>query len=355
MSMVTRAAPLGQPISKYEMNTPARFIGFKSSCYLVMVAMLGLNPAVGPRVWAQPPSTHARAPWTLEQIPFNGQRAYEFLIAVCEIGPRVSGSEGMKRQQKMLTEHFTRLGGIVSMQEFAVSHPETREPVQLANMIVRWHPQRKQRILLCAHYDTRPFPDQDPVAARRRDPFLGANDGASGVALLAELAYHMPDLESKYGIDFVLFDAEEFVFSERRDPYFLGSIYFARQYRRQTNGEKYRLAVLFDMIADRDLQIPQDAKSMSWPDSRPIVLSIWRTARRLGVTEFQTTLGPDIRDDHLPLHDIGGIPACDIIDFNYGTENQSYWHTVEDTPDKCSALSLAKVGWVILTWLEGLK
>jgi Zn-dependent M28 family amino/carboxypeptidase len=259
----------------------------------------------------------------------------------------------MHQQQAMLNEHFTRLGGLVEMQEFAATHPETRQPVQMANLIVRWHPERKQRILLCAHYDTRPFPDQDPVASRRRDPFVGANDGASGVALLAEMAYHMAEFKSKFGIDFVLFDAEEFVFSER-DPYFLGSTYFARQYRRHAAEYRYRAAVLFDMIADRDLRIPQDAKSITWPDTRPIVLSIWRTARKLGVSEFVSLVGPDIRDDHVPLHDIGGIPACDIIDFNYGPAGQSYWHTTEDTPDKCSALSLAKVGWVTLTWLNSL-
>ncbi len=290
---------------------------------------------------------------TLEQIPFDGQRAFEFLESICELGSRVSGSEGMRQQQEMLTEHFTRLGGQVEMQEFAATHPETHQPVQLANLIVRWHPQRKQRILLCAHYDTRPYPDQDPIPAKRRDTFLGANDGASGVALLAELAYHMPKCTTKLGIDFALFDGEEFVFSDR-DTYFLGSTYFARQYRRHTEDYRYSAAVLFDMIADHHLQLPQDAKSISWPDSRPIVLSIWRTARKLGVTEFVTLVGPDIRDDHLPLHDIGGIPACDIIDFSYGPPGKSYWHTTQDTPVNCSALSLAKVGWVTLTWLRGL-
>ncbi len=324
-------------------------------CTTLVGCLLTLGLLTWRSVAGQAPSVGHRSQLRLEQIPFNGERSYEFLRALCEIGPRVSGSEGMQRQREMLTEHFTRLGGDVRLQQFAASHPETRQPVQLANMIVRWHPQRKRRIMLCAHYDTRPYPDQDPDVSRRRDVFLGANDGASGVALLAELAYHMPDLDAKYGIDFVFFDAEEFVFSERRDQYFLGSTYFARQVRRKSSDERYRLAVLFDMVADGDLQLPQDAKSVSWPDSRPIVLSIWRTARRLGVTEFSSIIGPDIRDDHLPLHDIGGIPACDIIDFNYGPPNRSYWHTTDDTPDKCSPLSLAKVGWVMLTWLKSLK
>ena len=110
------------------------------------------------------------------------------------------------------------------------------------------------------------------------------------------------------------------------------------------------------MVGDRDLQIYQEKHSMSWRDSRPLVESIWRTAESLGVREFIPRRRYEIRDDHLMLHDIAKIPACDLIDFDYGPPGTriSYWHTHEDTPDKCSGESLAKVGWVVWTWLEGL-
>jgi hypothetical protein len=286
----------------------------------------------------------------LRDIPFDGQQAYAYLKQICDIGPRPSGSEGMARQQTLLVEHFERLGGKVSRQEFRIRHPQDGSPVPMANLVVEWHPQKKERILLCAHYDTRPFPDRD-----RNNPqgtFLGANDGASGVALLMQLAQHMPQLDGRYGVDFVLFDGEEFVFRDTTftregDPYFLGSDYFARSYVGAPPPHRYRWGVLLDMIGDADLQLYQERNSMSWRDTQPLVIDIWATARRLGVREFIATRKHEVKDDHLRLRNVGRIPTCDIIDFDY-----PYWHTEGDTADKCSALSLAKVGWVMHEWLK---
>ncbi len=283
----------------------------------------------------------------LEDIPFNGARAYEYLNELCKIGPRRSGSEGMAQQQKLLVAHFQKLGGVVELQRFRVRHPLDRSWVPMANLIVRWHPQSTRRILLCTHYDTLPFPMLDPVNKRGR--FVGANDGGSGVALLMELAHEMRTLQSNYGVDFVLFDGEEFIF-DPRGRYFLGSEYFARQYVQTRPPYRYRWGVLLDMIGDKDLQLPQERYSMGWRDTRPLVEDIWATAGRLGVREFVARRGQAVRDDHLPLHNLGRIPCCDIIDFDYPP-----WHTEGDTPDKCSALSLAKVGWVIREWLKAVR
>jgi hypothetical protein len=280
----------------------------------------------------------------LDQIPFNGARAYEYLKQICALGRRPSGSPGMLAQQKLLAAHFQKLGGQVRLQRFRIPHPVDGSPVVMGNMIVQWHPERKDRILLCAHYDTLPFPMLD-----RENPkgnFVGANDGASGVALLMELAHEMPDFSSKYGVDFVFFDGEEFIF-DHDDHYFLGSTYFARNYVLQPPPYRYRWGVLLDMIGDANLNIYQERYSMYWKDVRPLVEQIWATARRLGVREFVPRLGQAIRDDHLPLHNVGKIPTCDVIDFDYPP-----WHTQQDTPEQCSALSLAKVGWVIHEWLK---
>jgi Zn-dependent M28 family amino/carboxypeptidase len=214
----------------------------------------------------------------------------------------------------------------------------------MANLIVHWHPQRKERILLCTHYDTLPFPMLDPVNPRGR--FVGANDGGSGVAVLMELAHEMPRLETNYGVDFVCFDGEEFIF-RTTDRYFLGSEFFARTYAKDPPPYRYRYGVLLDMIGDADLQIYQERNSVSWRDTRPLVDQVWATARRLGVREFIARKGYAVRDDHLPLHNIGKIPCIDVIDFDYPP-----WHTQGDTIERCSALSLAKVGWVIREWLK---
>lgn len=280
----------------------------------------------------------------LEDIPFNGARAYQYLKQLCAIGPRPSGSPGMAAQQKLLAEHFQKLGGQVEWQKFRGRHPQKPTWVPMANLIVHWHPESKRRILLCAHYDTLPYPMLDPV--NPGGTFVGANDNASGVAVLMELAHEIPKLDLNYGVDFVLLDAEEFIFRQS-DRFFLGSEYFARQYAAKPPPYRYRWGVLLDMIGDADLQIYQERNSLFWRDTRPLVREIWATAVRLGVSEFIPRKGYAIRDDHVPLHNIGGISCIDVIDFDYPP-----WHTQGDIPDKCSALSLAKVGWVIREWLK---
>jgi glutaminyl-peptide cyclotransferase len=216
-------------------------------------------------------------------------------------------------------------------------------------MIVEWHPERKERILLAAHYDTRPLPDRDPDPIQRESGvFIGANDGGSGTALLMELAHLMPKFEGQIGVDFVLFDGEELVYIERRDPYLLGSTWFSKQYVEKPPAHAYRWGVVLDMVGDADLQVYQEEFSTSWRDSRPMVKEIWATAAKLGVKEFIPSVGYSVQDDHLPLRNTAKIPTCDIIDFVYPA-----WHTTNDTAQRCAGSSLAKVGWVVYEWLRG--
>lgn len=280
----------------------------------------------------------------LADIPFDGERAYGYLRDICDLGVRPSGSSGMAAQQELLIRHFEELGATVRRQEFRGRNPQTGAAAPMANLIVEWHPDRTERILLAAHYDTRPFPDRD-----RRNPqgvFLGANDGGSGVALLMELGRDMSGLAGDLGVDFVLFDGEELVYSDG-DPYFLGSTHFALEYKTNPPAHRYRWGVLLDMIGDADLALPQEGHSIAWPDTRPLVHAIWNKAKELGVREFVHRKGEEVRDDHLALRNTAGIPTCDIIDFSY-----PHWHTEQDLPKRCSALSLAKVGWVVREWLR---
>lgn len=288
---------------------------------------------------------------------FDGRRAYGYLREICSYGNRMSGSEGMKRQQELLEKHFKELGFEVEFQRFSTKHPLTGKPVPMANMIVRFFPDRPKRILMCAHYDTRPLPDEERDPRRRRDGvFLGANDGASGVAVLMELANHIKTLPNRYGLDFVFFDAEELVYG-RQGTYFLGSEFFARDYVKGDGAKgnrdyEYIAGVLLDMVGDAKLSIFQEQHSVAWKETRPIVQGIWDTAARLGVMEFIPRVGYEVRDDHLPLYRIGGIPVCDVIDFHYPDAANGYWHTTQDTPGRCSAESLGKVGLVMLEWLR---
>lgn len=309
----------------------------------------------------KPLTPYYQSKLTLDNIPFNGRQAYVYLTQLCEIGPRCTGSEGMKRQQEFITAHFQKYNCTVQRQEFDYPHPQTGVPVRGCNLIVKWNPERTRRVLLCTHYDTLPFPFLDNNNPKGR--FVGANDGASGTAILMEMANWVntkkesetgktnnTDSADGLGIDFVFLDTEEFLF--RRDGrFFVGSEFFASQYAQNPNrGYKYEYGVLLDMVGDADLQLYYERNSISWRNSAPIARGIWNTAKKLKVKEFIPTTKYVINDDHLMLHNIGGIPIVDIIDFDY-----PYWHTMEDVPENCSAESLAKVGWVMVEWLKTLK
>src|SRR5579862_2321331 len=154
-----------------------------------------------------------------EAVPFDAKRAMGYLNDICKIGPRISGSDGMKKQQELLQKHFEDKGGKVTWQKFTAKQADAREPTEMANMIVSWQPEKQRRVIICSHYDTRPIADEEKEKKRWHDPFISANDGGSGCAFLMELANHMKDLKTNVGVDFVIFDGEEFV-QDRHDEYF---------------------------------------------------------------------------------------------------------------------------------------
>lgn len=288
---------------------------------------------------------------TDEPTSFDQNAAFEFLRQICEIGPRVSGTSGMQQQQQLLIKHFQQTGGKAYYQKFNVTHPLNGRSVELKNMMIRWHPERQQRLLICCHYDTRPWPDRDPH--NPRGVFIGANDGGSGVALLCELGKHMSDLPGKYGVDFLFFDGEEFVYVNRRDPMFLGSTHFSREYAAGRIDAKYLAGVLVDMVADKNLELYYEGNSLK--RAPRVTRSLWEIADRLGVEEFIAKRRHTIRDDHLPLNQIARIPVCDIIDFDFPVQGNSYWHTEQDVIENCSAESLGKVGRVVLQWIREMQ
>ena len=284
---------------------------------------------------------------------FDGEYAYQILGDVCKLGARVSTSEAMKKQQDLIKSHFEELGAKVIEQDFQARHPLDGRFVTLKNLIVRFHPERKRRLLFACHYDTRPFPDRDP-----KNPtgvFQGANDGASGVGLFFELGKHISQMEGNYGIDLVFFDGEEFVWRSGVDPMFLGSTFFATEYSKNRWDVKYYYCILVDMIADKELELYYEANSLQMAPK--LTKSIWGVAAEMGVKEFVQKERHTIRDDHLPLNTIARIQTCDIIDFDYPNvnSNNAFWHTEQDVPENCSAESLEKVGRVLVEWLRQMQ
>lgn len=282
--------------------------------------------------------------------PYDAVRAERYLRMICDLGPRPSGSAAMIKQQELLSDFFTKAGATVELQAFEARHPQSGDTVVMKNLIARFSPQRPERYLICAHYDTRPFPDRDPVNPRGR--FVGANDGGSGVAGLMELSHHLGSLADNVGVDLVLFDGEELVYGERIGEYFLGSTHFAREYASRRPVNPYRAGILLDMIGDRELRIYYERNS--WNFARDVCKSVFEVASVLKADAFVPRIRHEVRDDHLPLNEIAKIPTIDLIDFDYprpGIGVQQYWHTTKDIPENCSGHSIATVIYVVHQWL----
>jgi glutaminyl-peptide cyclotransferase len=280
---------------------------------------------------------------------FDAKRALGYLDTLCKIGPRISGSDGMKKQQEMLEKHFKELGGNLEWQRFTATQKSDprRQEVAMANLIVSWYPDRRRRVILCSHYDTRPLADQESDARNWRKPFLSANDGGSGVALLMELAHHITDLKINVGVDFVFFDGEEYIF-EKGDDYFFGSRHFGRSYRKMRDKPFYGAAILLDMVGGKKPHFPIDP--YSWQRAPDLVQAVWRIARELDYSAFDANaFGPEMQDDHIALNE-NGIPAIDIIDARY-----PHWHKLSDVPANCSGESMGQVAKVLSVWLQRVK
>jgi glutaminyl-peptide cyclotransferase len=297
-------------------------------------------------------SNEAQAAMLATPAPIDGTRAYGYLKELCKIGPRVAGSEANTRQRLLVSKHFEAKGAKVSEQAFTGKDPKSGAKVSMVNLVGSWRPEQLQRVVIGAHYDTRPFPDEEADPANRKLPFLGANDGASGVALLMEIANHLEKLTTSYGVDLVLFDGEELVYGQGANnqvgEYFLGSKEFARRYADgvDTRRIRYRYVagMVLDMVGDKNLTIDQEENSVALAPA--LVREVWTVARQLRATGFRNRVGQAVLDDHLPLNN-AGIPTIDLIDFDY-----PQWHTSQDLPEHCSAASLEQVGKVVTGWLS---
>ena len=289
------------------------------------------------------PSTTNAAPVNQQPVTipaFSGERAFSYLLKQTSFGPRNPNSTGHEECKNYLVSTLRGLADDVRIQEFSIMGYDN-ENLRLSNIIASFNPAEKTRILLCAHWDTRPRAEHDENIKLRDKPIIGANDAASGVAVLLELASHLHAQRPQVGVDIVLFDGEDYGKETDHSRYLLGSRHFAR-----TKPPEYvpRFGILLDMVGDAYLELPREMNSFRYaPD---IVSMVWATARELGVTQFVDENGDEILDDHVPLNE-AGIKTIDIIDFNYPDQTHKYWHTHQDTPEHCSGESLGAVGTVI--------
>lgn len=289
----------------------------------------------------------------VEVPPFSADSAYHFVEKQVAFGPRVPGTAAHSEAVDYFVTRFADFGADVTVQEFdQTTYDNTR--VRLKNIIASFYPEKKKRILLAAHWDTRPFADEDKENPNR--PLDGANDGASGVAVLLEIARALNQAENppSVGVDLILFDGEDWGERERRTPlpagldswWCLGSQYWATHKHKPGYSAYY--GILLDMVGAEGAQFFREELSMRYAPT--VVDRVWATAARLGHGRFFVNqIQPEVLDDHKFVTEIGRIPMIDII--NYDPVIGSFgpfWHTQADNMDIISKETLKAVGETVL-------
>jgi glutaminyl-peptide cyclotransferase len=327
---------LQQVVSETATSTPDAIAALPSPTLQpteVVTETVALSPTPGKTVTdASAQATVAtllppRDPLSPPALAFDGVRAMQHVEAQMQWAPRHTGTPGWQQTGDYIIRQIEAAGWQVEEQRFPYKDVEVR------NIIAKRG--SGPLLILGAHYDTRKYADSDPDPARRRDPVPGANDGASGVAVLLELAGHIDTEQLGREVWLAFFDAEDNGRIEGWE-WIVGSRYMAEHLPRQPEA-----MILVDMIGDAELEIFYEQNS-----NRELSESIWSTAAELGYDQFIPEPKHWMLDDHTPFLE-RGVPAVDIIDFDY-----PYWHTVEDTTDKVSAESLEAVGRTLEGWLE---
>jgi hypothetical protein len=264
---------------------------------------------------------------------FDGTSAFRYLETQVGFGPRIPGTEAHRRMVAWLDSLLRQRADSVVVQSW--THvTASGDSLPLTNFVARFRPAATKRLLFLAHYDSRPHAD-GPTSADSTKPVPGANDGASGVALLIGVADVLKRTPPAIGVDLLFVDGEDYGdFTKTPDDVLMGSRYYAKH---QVPGAPPLYAVLFDLIADKDLQIFQEGNSLV--GAPEVVELVWNTAKDLGYAgTFVASPKHTLIDDHLELQKVG-IRAIDVVDFDYPS-----WHTVHDTIDKVSGASLQIVG-----------
>jgi Zn-dependent M28 family amino/carboxypeptidase len=267
------------------------------------------------------------SPLPVPDLAFSGDRAFAHLEAYMQFQPRNTGSPGWQRAGDYIIQQMQSLGWQIEEQRFDY------KGVGVRNIIAKRG--SGPVLIVGAHYDGRKYADKDPDPAKQRDPMPGANDGGSGVAILLELARHVDPAQLGREVWITFFDAEDNGNLEGWE-YAVGSAYMAENLTVRPEA-----MVLLDLVGDADLQIFYEQTSTA-----ALSESIWQTASELGYNQFVPQVKYSIIDDHTAFLE-AGIPAVDIIDFDY-----PHWDTTNDTLDKVSGSSLEVVGRTVERWLE---
>lgn len=293
---------------------------------------------------------------------FSADSALLYCQQQCDFGPRTMNSEAHELCAAWIAKKFESFGMEVTMQKAMLKGYDGTQ-LKATNIIASYKPELSDRIMICAHWDSRPWADNDPDEANHKKPLMAANDGASGIGVMLEIARLLNDtlnskpstLNSGIGIDFVCFDAEDWGTPEWADhngndgdTWALGAQYWASEPHK--SGYKARFGILLDMVGGEGARFFKEGVSMHYASD--IVKKVWQAAETLGYgSMFPQEDGGTITDDHLPVNQKAGIPCIDIIPYYADCEQSSFgptWHTVNDDMQHLDKNTLKAVGQTIV-------
>lgn len=271
---------------------------------------------------------------------FDQDRAYTMLKAQVAFGPRVPNSVEADSCRAFLLRELNFWCDTAWVQSFTYNSADRGTKLNLYNIVGQFNPNSKDRVMLCAHWDSRPMADRDPDSLNHNKGIPAANDGAGSVAILLEIARQLSLKPVSYGIDIVLFDGEDYGRETVTEEYLIGSRHFARTQPIPVP----HYGILLDLVSENDLRIPYELNSFTY--GRLVLDKIYASAERVKAMSFVREPGVAVMDDHIPFLE-KGVPVVDLIDFDY-----KYWHTMQDTPDKCSPFSMGEVGRTLMDVLR---
>lgn len=276
---------------------------------------------------------------------FNADSAFAYIKTQADMGPRVPGTRAHEKAVAYYEKHFKNLGADVKVLGGNTTTYDGKQ-WRIDNVIATFNPQAKTRILLAAHYDSRPFADKDPIPANRTKPCPGVNDGASGVGVLMEIARLLKEKPVEIGIDFILFDLEDYGDNGDPNSWCLGAVYWSNNMHKP--GYKAKYAVLLDMVGAKDAVFPRERASVF--HANDVVNKIWNAADKLGYGNyFVYEESTEMTDDHVPINKIANIPAVDILHYNYlKNEFFEHHHTISDDINTIDKKTLKAVGQTLM-------
>ena len=289
---------------------------------------------------------------------FNADSAYAFTKAQCDFGPRDMNTRGHDLCGEWIVSKFKEYGCKVTTQTATLAGYDGTK-LRSRNIMASINPEATTRILLCAHWDSRPWADNDPDSANWRKPILAANDAASGVAVMLELARIIRKskdekaFNKQLGIDFVCFDAEDWGtpqwadVADNADSWALGAQYWSKNL---PQGYEARYGILLDMVGGVGAKFYREGMSMQYAPE--IVKKVWRAAREVGFgSYFPKEDGGVITDDHVPVNQFAKIPTIDIIPYYADCQQSSFgptWHTLADNMENIDKNTLKAVGQILV-------